>query len=361
MSGTTPRLALYTPADDGSEPINVATDLNDNLERIDNAVGFVPSTSAVEPTSPFDGMATYETDTGVAKFRKALTSSWAQLLAAGSTFASNILLNTANKIGIGIGSPVAILDVVVSTITANPLIKFKQASESQPRLQIDYDGIRLGGGSSTTDARIYRPSAAQLNFTGNAVMENTLSVTGDTSVGVLSVSGDITLGGDVVTDLNVVGDISATGKGYTRIIRKTADTLRTSTTTAAVDPDLLVTLEANTTYLIELNMFMSGTAGDLKTSWNMPAGALMYRWALGPDVGATSNANISMRSSVHLAATEVTYGVFSESSWSGASETIVIFMSSTAGVVQLKFAQNSSSATPSGLRAASFMKVTRIE
>ncbi len=44
MASTTPRLNLYMPADDGSEPINVATDLNDNLEKVDASIGFVPAT-----------------------------------------------------------------------------------------------------------------------------------------------------------------------------------------------------------------------------------------------------------------------------------------------------------------------------
>jgi hypothetical protein len=362
MSTTTSRLGLYEPADDGSEPINVATDLNDNLEKIDASIGFVPSTSAIPPASPFNGMATYETDTGVAKFRKAASSTWAQLLAAGSTFASNILMSMASRIGIGTASPSAVIDVIASSVFSQPFAKFRSNGETTHRLQIDHDGVRIGGGSTTPDIRLYRAAPGQLNLTSvTTTNEGALTVTGATSLSSLSVSGTVNLGGNIVTDLNVVGNIFATGTGFTKVIRKTVDEPRTNTTTAAVDPELYVDLEANTTYLLELYLFVSGlAAADIKTSWNIPASTTFYRWSLGPDTSAVGNSNVTMRSAIHLATSEPGYGLNTDTSWVGIKETCMVYLGATAGRVQFKFAQNTANATPTIVKSYSFMKVTKV-
>lgn len=361
MSGTTPRVGFYLPADDGSEPINVATDLNDNLEKIDASMGFVPALESTPPAAPFNGMGRYNTDTGKASFYK--SGVWTQLLAAGAAFVGDILMDTAKKIGIGTLVPNSVIDVVVATIASQPtLLRFRQAADTQSRMQLDHDGIKFGPGNALPEVHLYRPTTAQLALQGAGLsLGSTLDVTGATSVNDLDVSGDVNLGGDVVTDLNVVGNISATGKGYTQVIRKTADTLRTSTTTVAVDPDMVVALEANTNYLVELYMLISGTTGDFKLAWNAPAGSTVYRWSLGPDVGATSNSNVTMRTSIHVTASEPAFGVFSESSWSGAKETVIVLNGATAGNLQLKWAQNTSSAVATGLRANTFMLVRKID
>jgi hypothetical protein len=180
MSETTPRLGLYKPADDGSEPINVATDINDNLEKIDTLVGFVPATDSTPPSTTYDGMARYNTDSGKAFFLKGVT--WTQLLSAGVEFVGNIILGAANRIGIGVSSPAAIVDVEVTSATAVPLAKYKSTAEGNPRLQIDSDGIRSGPGTTATDVRIYRSSANQWSFVGAVSLGSTLGVTGATTL-----------------------------------------------------------------------------------------------------------------------------------------------------------------------------------
>jgi hypothetical protein len=359
VASFTPRVGLFKPEDDGSDPVNVATDLNDNMEKLDTVIGFVPSTVASPPATPFDGQATYETDTGRAKFRKA--SVWNYLLAAGASFLSNIYLDSAYRFGIGTGTPGAIFDVAITSATAVPFMKLKQFSEAQPRIQFDHDGLRIGGGSVAPEVRIYRPASNQLSIVGGVAMSSTLSVAGDTALEDLDVSGNLSIGGSVTTNLNVTGDFSATGTGYTQVIRKTADATRTSTTTTTTDPEMLVALAANTNYVIELYLMFSGVAGDFKLAWNIPAGCSIFRWSLGPDVGAASNSNITMRSSIHIASSEPGFGTFSDTSWMGAKETIIVFNGATAGDMQLKWAQNTSSANVSTLRAGTFMMVRKID
>lgn len=176
MSDTTPRLGLYKPADDGSEPINVATDLNDNLEKIDSLIGFVPATEAVPPAITYDGMGRYNTDSGKVTYLKGMT--WTQLLSAGVTFIGNIILDAANRIGIGVASPAAIVDVEVTDVTTVPMIKYKSTAEGNPRLQLDSDGVRVGAGTSATDVRIYRSASNQWSVVGDVSLGSTLAVTG---------------------------------------------------------------------------------------------------------------------------------------------------------------------------------------
>ena len=63
MATTTTRLALRKPA--GADTVNVTTDLDDNYDKLDSVVGFTACTAATRPSSPFQGQAIYETDTGL--------------------------------------------------------------------------------------------------------------------------------------------------------------------------------------------------------------------------------------------------------------------------------------------------------
>jgi microcystin-dependent protein len=68
MTGTnTTRLALYKPDPNPTTGDDVdVTDLNDNSDKTDAAVGYIPCTHATRPGSPWQGMPIYETDTGQA-------------------------------------------------------------------------------------------------------------------------------------------------------------------------------------------------------------------------------------------------------------------------------------------------------
>jgi hypothetical protein len=348
------------PADDGSEPINVATDLNDNLEKIDSVIGFVPATSAVDPTNLYDGIAAYETDTGRAKFRKG--GVWNYLLAAGASFLSNLHLDSAYRIGIGTGSPGAIIDIALSSVTAAPVLKLKQFSEATHRLQIDHDGIRIGGGATAPETRIYRPTTNQLAITGSVSMANDLSVTGSTSLSNLSVTGTFDVDGTVVGDLLTSGKLSGTGFNVPNIIRKPVDTARSATTTTADDPHFTFAAEANSAYFIQIFLYISSnTTADFKSSWTVPSGSGGLRWVLGEAIAGTDYATTTMRTSVHQPTTDVAIGGHSLTLFSGAMETAVITTAGTAGPITFKWAQNTSDANPTNVRQHSIMIYRKVE
>lgn len=361
MSTATPRVGFYLPEDDGSEPVNVSTDLNDNLEKIDANIGFVPSLDSTPPATPFNGMARYDTDTGRAWFRKGL--SWAQLLAAGSTFMSNILMNVGTRIGIGTATPEVPVDIFVGNALTNPtMLKFRQTGDVQSRLQLDQDGIKLGaGGATTPDIHIYRPAPNQLSVTGGTNFENGISVSGPAAVGSIDVSADISLGGIVTTDLHVAGDITSDGLDWIWTKRKTVETSRANSIVLIDDPDFQVMLEANTAYYIELMLFYSGnTTGDFRTAWSIPTNAGGLKFCMGLAASSTNREDSTMRSGIHGFGTEIIYGGYQAGFYNGALEKLTI-TTADPGLLKFRFAQGTANATdPAVVRVGSLMQVRKV-
>lgn len=205
MADSTPRLGFYKPADDGSEPVNVATDINDNLEKLDASIGAVPATSTTPPPGVFDGMIRQNTNDQTLYYYRN-NSVWTQILAKGAAFAGDLLITVGSKLGIGTTSPGAAIDAVLAS-ASDILARFKVSGDAQPRVQIESTGIRLGpGGSTATDVRLYRQNANTLNITGNVVAENNLQVNGTPSfTGGINVTGTTQLDGD--TNLTGGADI----------------------------------------------------------------------------------------------------------------------------------------------------------
>lgn len=80
MSTTTTRLGLLKP--DGNENVNVVTQLNNNLDAIDQNVGFRNVTSGTRPTTVWAGLTIRESDTGacyVSNGSSPASGSWIQI------------------------------------------------------------------------------------------------------------------------------------------------------------------------------------------------------------------------------------------------------------------------------------------
>lgn len=196
MSELTPRLSLYKPADDGSEPVNVSTDLNDNLEKLDASIGAVPALVATPPAGVFNGMLRQNTDDESVQYYRNNTT-WTQIWAKGAAFAADALVTLGSKIGVGTLTPGAVLDAITGS-SSDLLARFKVTGDTQPRVQIEHTGIKLGpGGSTATDVRLYRNSTATLNIDGNVVVEDNLQVNGTPSfANGITVTGTTQLDGD---------------------------------------------------------------------------------------------------------------------------------------------------------------------
>ncbi len=153
--------------------------------------------------------------------------------------------------------------------------------------------------------------------------------------------------------LTVDGDLSVGGVGKVQVVHKTADQ-SAPTTTMVADTDLIVPVVANGIYVVQLRaVFTATTTADIKVSWqNLPAGS-SFTWT-----GASSLTG--------------TGSVFSDGVtdiWSGNGASTprsiwydgLLVMSSTAGNVQLQFAQNTSDVTSTVMKAGSWMRVERIQ
>jgi hypothetical protein len=141
---------------------------------------------------------------------------------------------------------------------------------------------------------------------------------------------------------------------------KSADTGRTSTTTLASDPHIVLAVAANATYLLDGWFEYDGAfgAGDLKMDWSLPASAAL-RWApFGNASGDTTQKHTT--GSVEAGVTTASVGTYGV----GATRNAVaprgyLTTGATAGNATLRWAQNASNATATTLRAGSWARLLR--
>jgi hypothetical protein len=229
-------------------------------------------------------------------------------------------------------------------------------------MQIDVDGIKIGPGNATNDIQIYRPSANQLAIIGSVSLANNLAVSGTFSAASADISGDLDVGGQIVSDAEIIGKLYGTGFNVPNVVKKPSDTLRASTTTTTDDPHLTFTAEANSSYIVQLYVYYSSsTTADFKCAWTAPAGAGGLRWVLAEAVGGTDYATTTMRTSVHQPGTDVSIGGHSTALFTGLQETCVFTTGVTGGAFTFKWSQNTSDAAQTGVRQHSFMIYRKVE
>lgn len=157
MGTTTARLSLYKPLTDGSELVNVATDLDANYDKIDLAVGFQSCTSSTRPSTPYSGKPIAQSDTAYSTYFSNGTApasgSWLEIPNSSSTFGSNLKLSASSQLVIGV-------DTNLFRNAANTL-------RTNDALIVD--------GALT--------ASSTLAVTGAATLNSTLAVTGDLTVG----------------------------------------------------------------------------------------------------------------------------------------------------------------------------------
>lgn len=149
------------------------------------------------------------------------------------------------------------------------------------------------------------------------------------------------------------------------IASKTTSTTRTSTTTVADDPDLVLPVVANASYIIEFYIrYGAITAGGFKTAWTVPSGVTTSSKDVhGPGSSAadTNADNISVRMGNHSYANQVSYGTRNNNaSVLHAHEYAIVTTGATAGNVTLQWAQTTSSGTGTIVYAGSFAKAVRV-
>lgn len=331
----TTRLGLYKSLSDGSEDVSYTQDIGQNLDKLDAAAGFQAVTSGTRPSSPYSGKPIMETDTSYRTYFSngslPASASWVQIPNSASTFNADLDLTSGKQLNIGASSSTASL-AVVNTNATDDLFSSRLTGDTQSRFLIDADGtLNWGAGASATpDVTLYRSAA------------NTLR-TGD----------------NLIVDLN----LTVSGIGQRLRANKTANETVTSSTTLQNDDALTVTLDANSVYRIYILLLMAGvTAGEVKTSWTVPASATGFKCCMGPGSDSTSRdagATTTMRYGVHTFTTTVNYGMNDAANFVHAVEQGTV-TTTTGGTFVLQWAQQASSGTASTIAAGSYLIAEKI-
>ncbi|MFJ8685052.1 hypothetical protein [Micromonospora wenchangensis] len=149
-----------------------------------------------------------------------------------------------------------------------------------------------------------------------------------------------------------ITDFTISPAGY-----KTADTSRSSTTTLTADPDLAVAVAAGAVYLMSAYIpHTYNAAGDFKFGWSGPAGASMPNWQADwrtTDGTEVSGAFTDITSTVPITSAS---GSLNQPVWCHG----LLIVGATAGTFAFTWAQNTSNAAASIVRAGAVLRLERV-
>lgn len=158
------------------------------------------------------------------------------------------------------------------------------------------------------------------------------------------------------------------------VVRKTADTPRTATTTTTADPHLQFDAVANAVYIWDgWVKYDADTVGDLVLDFTTPAGALGEWLGFGtgnPPTGASATPTLRvdtqgvsgymLRTETNDVAQSRSFGALGVGITLGVQMYGTLRMASTAGTFTLDWAQGASSATATTLYTDSWLRFQRI-
>lgn len=152
--------------------------------------------------------------------------------------------------------------------------------------------------------------------------------------------------------------------GLPTLVLKTAAESVTSSTVLQDDNELTYALEADATYIVDAYLIAhqtvdAATAIDINTEWSVPSGTSGGKWCFGPETGMTSREDTSMVSSFHLHATDRRYGLDASGDTVAIHEHLIV-VTTTAGDLTFRWAQDSSNANATVVTDNSHMIVQRV-
>lgn len=187
MSSTTSRVVLYKPA--GGENVNVTTDLNNNLDKIDTNLNFrvVANAAARNAISPFwAGLNVRETDTGrtyVSNGTAPISGSWSQIPNTGSTLAGDLDLASGTQVNINANNGTGMFAGKGASVGTD-FLNAQITGDTTNRYVVNADGATFwGGGVTTQDVKLYRDSANVLKTDDAFVVALDHTVLGNLKIG----------------------------------------------------------------------------------------------------------------------------------------------------------------------------------
>jgi hypothetical protein len=149
-----------------------------------------------------------------------------------------------------------------------------------------------------------------------------------------------------------------------QVVRKTADTSRSATTTFADDDHLVYAAEASAVYtMVGWIKYFADSTPDIKVQFTVPTGCLgEWAWMMPGQLTAGATVNgYSIRTETNDVGSgnfRTGYGTTDSTHFTPMSG--LFRMSTTAGNIALQWAQNTSNATATVLYTDSWMQFTRI-
>lgn len=231
-------------------------------------------------------------------------------------------------------------------LTTNNALQLRVVGDTVSRLAVNADGKMAwgAGGASTSDANFYRVSAGLLTTDTALSVGTSLAVGTSLSVG---------------TNLTVTGNLTVGGIGQVVQATKSANETVTSSTTLQNDDDLVLALAASATYQIwgwvkySQNLAISGTSG-IVVGFTIPAGAT-WEWS---SHGTAGTASATTYDTV-LATGTGTRSLASNGATTMTFAPIGNLTTTSAGSLQMQWAQVSSSATPTTVYLGSWLQARR--
>ncbi len=154
---------------------------------------------------------------------------------------------------------------------------------------------------------------------------------------------------------------AGTGKYY---IKKQATESIASSTALQNDNDFVYNFVEPGTYEVSVSLAVAGApAADIKIDWVASAGATQVttRRCYGPAVGTTTPADTNLRLTNHSLTTVVTYGTTETTVGYGGIEEKFLISTAATGTLQMRWAQNASSATATVIASNSYMTIERLK
>lgn len=182
MATQTTRLLLRKPDPNPTtgDLVNVVTDINDSMDKLDAAVGHLICTSGTRPTGTdrWDGRQIYETDTRRNYMWSAALTTWLPMLIGRGTDGPYLLGQSTDTTGQGINGQ--------GTSAGTDIFRTRVTGDANPRLQIQADGkIWFGPGTAGTNVNLYWGATDQLKtddqFSANSLIATT-TITATTAV-----------------------------------------------------------------------------------------------------------------------------------------------------------------------------------
>lgn len=157
---------------------------------------------------------------------------------------------------------------------------------------------------------------------------------------------------------SIDGQLGSTGLNL--FARKTTDQAVTSSTTFVDDNALALSALASGIYVVLGSIIVDGsTAGDLKHQFTAPSGAA-FDWSSYGQSSAATAANGSIDQAARTLTGSVTHGLVGAGTKLAVRVQGLLVVSSTAGLLQYRFAQNTSDATATTVYAGSFLYALKV-